>query len=49
MFDPKDPHLSMSANNTLLGGGVRVRVRVRVWIKEQKKDQKKLIKGTASF
>ena len=40
MFDPKDPHLSMSANNTLLGGGVRV----RIWIKEQK-----IIKGTTKL
>ena len=47
MFDPKDPHLSMSANNTLLGGGVRVRV--RVWIREQKKDQKKSSKALLSF
>ena len=28
-----DPHVSMFANNTLLGG----RVRVRVWIREQRK------------
>ena len=27
------PHMSMFANNALLGGGVRV----RVWIREQKK------------
>ena len=34
---PHAPHMSMFANNALLGGGVRV----RVWIREQRsKDQR---------